>query len=430
MLGQLAKLVRRAGVLPSTDRADEDRDVTFQSLVAFSLQPRGGSDVLSSVMLDSGIEHEVFHRCSVLVDGLARRTPDIVFLAVTTDVTETIDAIFALAKASYSGAVQLMCDRDLAVSDGVKHTGQRLGLQMLPALARSFDEATVAAILEAEGLRAPRRMTPPVGLDEVLRNGWIEFWYQSKIDLRKKHLVGVEVFARVRHPRRGVLSPGPFLAGADEKSLIALNEQALVSALKTTANLSRMGVRLPLAVNVSVNALHALPVRDIIRQHQPRAANWPDLLFDVTEEQIARDIPLVHDVFARLRNVGIRLAVDDYGRGRLSLAQLRTLPFVELKLNRPFVADCSTEPTKAAICKSIIDLVHSFGNLAVAIGVEKASDLQALQRMGCDIGQGFLFGQPMPHDRFMGLVQERAMRNPPANLAQQAGMGRLDGRIR
>jgi EAL domain-containing protein (putative c-di-GMP-specific phosphodiesterase class I) len=422
MVDLIDRFVRTAGGRLSTGHAAEnaeDCDITFQSLVAFSLLHRGESDVLSAVMLDSGIAHSVFQRGAPLVAALARCTPDIMFLDVTPDTTETIDAMFALANARYPGAVQLICDRDLAMIDGVRLTGQRLGLQMLPALVRPFDEAAVAAILEAEGLRMPRDAPPADSLDNVLRNGWMEFWYQSKIDLRKKCLVGVEVLARVRHPRRGVLPPGPFLVGADEKSLIALNEQALVSALKAAASLSAMGARLRLAVNVSVNALRTLPVRDIIQEHRPSAANWPGLLFDVTEEQIASDIALVHDLISDFQDVGVNLAIDDYGRGGLSLGQLRALPFAELKLNRPFVTDCSTHRTKAAICQSVINLVHSIGSVAVAIGVEKASELQALQRMGCDIGQGFLFGQPMPHDRFLALVEERAIRQLPRRLGDR-----------
>jgi EAL domain-containing protein (putative c-di-GMP-specific phosphodiesterase class I) len=109
-----------------------------------------------------------------------------------------------------------------------------------------------------------------------------------------------------------------------------------------------------------------------------------------------------------LAHVNVKLAIDDFGRGHSSLAKLKELPFVELKLDRTFVTDCGTDKINAPLCKTVIDLAHNFGSAAVAIGIEKASDALALARMGCDIGQGFLFGQPMPEERFTSLLRERA----------------------
>ena len=98
---------------------------------------------------------------------------------------------------------------------------------------------------------------------------------------------------------------------------------------------------------------------------------------------------------------------DDFGRGYSSLVRLKELPFAELKLDRTFVTDCGTDKVNAPICKTVIDLAHNFGSLAVAIGIEKASDALALTSMGCDLGQGFLLGQPMPEERFASLLRQR-----------------------
>jgi len=84
------------------------------------------------------------------------------------------------------------------------------------------------------------------------------------------------------------------------------------------------------------------------------------------------------------------------------------LPFAELKLDRAFVADCGSDKVNAPLCKTVIDLAHNFGSIAVAIGIERASDAMALVSMGCDCGQGFLLGQPMPEERFASLSRQRA----------------------
>ena len=90
------------------------------------------------------------------------------------------------------------------------------------------------------------------------------------------------------------------------------------------------------------------------------------------------------------------------------MTKLGELPFAELKLDRAFVADCGTDKVNAPLCKTVIDLAHNYGRVAVAMGIEKAPDAMALVSMGCDFGQGFLLGQPMPEERFVSLLRQRA----------------------
>jgi len=256
-----------------------------------------------------------------------------------------------------------------------------------------------------------------VSLAEALKQNWVELWYQPKIDLRRKQLVGAEAFARVCHPDHGVLLPGTFMPGADEASTHTLAEQALVSALKSSLNLSKIGVNLRIAINVPVNCLVKLPVGEIVRHHRPQKDGWPGLVIDVTEEQIVNDIKLANDLSRKLGEYNVRLAIDDFGKAYASLTKLKELPFVEMKLDRSFVAGCGTDKVHAPLCKTVIDLAHGFGAQAVGIGLEKASDTMALVSMGCDIGQGFLFGQPMPEQRFIALLKQRVMVRPAAPSA-------------
>ena len=97
--------------------------------------------------------------------------------------------------------------------------------------------------------------------------------------------------------------------------------------------------------------------------------------------------------------------------------KLKELPFAEMKLDRSFVTGVGTDKANAPICKTVIDLAHSFGSLAVGIGLENASDAIALLSMGCDLGQGFLLGQPMPEERFIGLLKQRVMVRAPSGDA-------------
>jgi EAL domain-containing protein (putative c-di-GMP-specific phosphodiesterase class I) len=218
--------------------------------------------------------------------------------------------------------------------------------------------------------------------------------------------------------------PSAFMPGAREPSLITLSERALSQALQAGLNFAKLGLNLRMAVNIPVNALAKLNVADIVQTYKPQFEKWPGLIIDVTEEQIVTDLAFATEVTNQLQHLNVKLAIDDFGRGYSSLARLKTLPFTELKLDRSFVADCGTDKVNAPVCKTVIDLAHSFGSVAVAIGIEKASDALALVSMGCDYGQGFLLGQPMPEERFTSLLRQRAT----AKVRQDANSG-LEKRV-
>jgi EAL domain-containing protein (putative c-di-GMP-specific phosphodiesterase class I) len=403
----------RSWLRPLEDRdasaAEDIRCVEPQRPVCFVLdQEAGNAHLIASTLEVSGVDTDVFANAPAFAEGLARHTPDLVFLGVGEETDEAIDAVYALGEHAYRGPVQLMGGQAVQVMETVRRMGERHSLAMLPILQEPLDAAMIRQIVRAQKLIAAGEASGPVSLDQALKNDWIEFWYQPKIDLIRKQIAGVETFARLCHPELGTLPPGAFITGADEHSLTALTERALVSALTAATNMSRLGIHLRLAVNISVNALATLPVAEIVRKHGPKESAWRGLILDVTEEQVVADFALVKGISGPLASCNVKLAIDDFGRGHLSLPMLRQLSIAELKLDRAFVNNCAAEKTNAAICRTVVDLAHSLGSLAVGIGVEKAADVHALRSMGCDLGQGFLFGQPMPEAQMITLLRERA----------------------
>ncbi len=290
----------------------------------------------------------------------ARRTPDLVFLNIALESTDAIECVVALGKKNYSGYVQLMSSRGSAVLEHVKSIGQQQRLQMLASLKKPFETSAVLTILQDLKLGHPPALATRIELQDALRHNWIEFWYQPKIDLRKKQLVGVEAFARARHPQNGVLLPAAFMPGAKEPELIKLSELALESGLKANLASQELGVHLRLAVNIPVSALVKLAVADIVQSYRPQYEKWPGIIIDVPEEQIVTELTLASEIAKKLRPLDIYLAVDDFGRGYSSLAQVKELPFAELKLARTFIADCGTDKVNAPLCKTVIDLAHQF----------------------------------------------------------------------
>ncbi|HUD85898.1 MAG TPA: EAL domain-containing response regulator [Xanthobacteraceae bacterium] len=373
---------------------------------------------LSLILHGAGIDTVGLADGTELRSALARRAPDLIFLNIALESSEAIECVLTLGRAGYWGHIQLMSARGSAVLGHVKSIGDQHRLHMLPVLKKPFETGAILKILQELQLGDPPSLAGRLDLDEALRNRWIEFWYQPKIDLRRKQLVGVEAFARARHPINGVLMPSAFMPGASESDLIKLSEQALNDGLNANLTFAKLGVNLRLAVNIPINALVKVAVADIVQSIRPKFEKWPGLIIDVAEEQIVTDLALATDITKKLAHLDVKLAVDDFGRGYSSLARLKELPFAELKLDRAFVTDCGTDKVNAPLCKTVIDLAHNFGSIAVAIGIEKASDALALVSMGCDYGQGFLLGQPMPEERFASLLRQRAgLRGAPATAA-------------
>ena len=363
---------------------------------------------LSLVLHGSGVDTVEFPDGAAMRKAVESRPPALIFHNISLESADAIESVVALGKLRYRGAVQLMSARGAAVLEHVKAIGTQHKLQMMPVLKKPFETDTIIKIIQELKLGMPPAVAARLELDDAIKNKWIEFWYQPKIALRRKQLAGAEAYARVRHPQHGLVLAGAFTANASEAANVRLAELALESALKTSTHFSKLGVNLRLSVNIPVPALLKISVPDIVQAHHPADQKWPGLIIDVPEDQIVGDLALASELSKKLEPHNVRLAIDNFGRTFSSLAKVDELPFEELKLDRSFVADCGTDKVNAPLCKSVIDLAHNFGRYVVAVGIDKAADALALVSMGCDYGQGFLLGQPMPEERFISLLRQRA----------------------
>lgn len=282
---------------------------------------------------------------------------------------------------------------------------------------------------EAHRFSGPHAAGPAhIEIGEALRNGWLDIWYQPKIDLKRKCLAGAEALARINHPQEGMLWPVDFLPGADEDSLLALTEHVLLATLRNWTAFADAGFNLHLSINVPASALSKLPLCRLVAERRPHADAWPGLILEISEDEIVRDIEHAQGIAAALKDCGVSIAIDDFGAGYSSFSSLRALPFAELKVDGQFVKNCATDANNAAICQTAIDLAHRFGSMAVAEGVESMADLQALLVMGCDFGQGVLTSPPMPRERFLELLRQRMNRPKPA-APPRAGEAVTEGRV-
>jgi EAL domain-containing protein (putative c-di-GMP-specific phosphodiesterase class I)/FixJ family two-component response regulator len=353
--------------------------------------------------------NEVTTRCfqtaGEAVAALSEGLPAIIFLDVALKQSDAIDVIRGLGQHGFTGPVQLMSGSDIGLLEDVRRVGERHGLEMLAPLQKPFrPDAVRRAVLEA---KLKGRAVTVVDLPEAQRQGWLELWYQPKIDLRSKTFAGAEGLIRCRHPELGVLAPASFLPDASESAMRTLTEYVMLTALRDWDELAAAGVFVHIAVNSSAGALANPDLPALIRAHKPKSEKWPGLILEVTESEVVKDVALMHEIATQLRIYGIALAIDDFGEGYSSFARLRELPFAELKLDRSFVTNCAADARNAGICQTIVELAHHFGCVAVAEGIERPADLQAVHRMGCDLGQGFLLGRQRPKAQLMALLRER-----------------------
>ena len=153
------------------------------------------------------------------------------------------------------------------------------------------------------------------------------------------------------------------MPGARSRALVTLSELPSIGPRQPT--FAKLGVNLRLAVNIPVNALVKLKVAEIVQTYRAAIREVAGLIIDVTEEQIVTDLALANEMTKELQHLNVYLAIDDFGRGYSSLPGLKELPFAELKLDRAFVTDCGTDKVNAPVCKTVIDLAHNFGSIAV-----------------------------------------------------------------
>ncbi len=245
-----------------------------------------------------------------------------------------------------------------------------------------------------------------VGLIGDLRvareHGELQLFYQPKIDLATMRVAHVEALLRWQHPQLGAVSPDEFIPLAEHCGLMhEITAFVLEESLRQAGTWRAEGIDIGLAVNLSpMDLLDAsLPgrVADLLQTHRFPPAG---LILEITEGTIMRDVQSAVTTMHALRALGVRLSIDDFGTGHSSLAQLRSLPVDEIKIDKSFVSRLEAAPDDTVIVRSAIEIGHNMGLVVIAEGVEQLASLRILRELGCDMAQGYLFSRPLPAEDF------------------------------
>ena len=287
---------------------------------------------------------------------------------------------------------------------------QRADIAMYSAKARGVGHETYSASRDGHS----RARLALIGeLPEAIESGQIVVHYQPKFDLATGEVAGAEALVRWDHPQFGLLGPGAFLPLAEQTGLMRpLTLRVLSDALGQCAAWSEAGLDLPVAVNLGAPNLLDLGLPVDIHELLARWDVDPAMLqLEITETIVAADPVRVIEIMQRLGELGISLSLDDFGTGSSSLAYLRELPVQELKIDKSFILGIDEDPEAATIVQTIVELAHNLGLRAVGEGIETEEAYRLLAGCGCDYGQGFLMGRPMPASELQALA---ARANSPA----------------
>ncbi|GAA0921448.1 cyclic Di-GMP phosphodiesterase RmdB [Nonomuraea longicatena] len=276
------------------------------------------------------------------------------------------------------------------------------------AMYQAKEARTGVELYQADKDRnSPERLGLFGELRRALESGQLDLHYQPKVDLEDGRVIGMEALLRWDHPTRGRIPPAEFIPLAEQSYLMRqLTEYVIDRALAQAARWWHLGLRVQLAVNISARDLldSALPDQlavGLARYRLPPVA----IQLEVTERVLTGE--QAHETIRALAVLGVPLSLDDFGTGYSSLIRLQRLVVSEVKIDASFVTRIGESADDERIVRSIVDLVRSLGLRSVAEGVESEDIAARLRAMGCDLGQGWFYSEPMPSPEATAWLGER-----------------------
>ena len=334
------------------------------------------------------------------------RRPDVIVCDLNMPDMDGIEFLQSLNASPFAGGVILLSGEGARIMHTVRKLLSGGRLTVLGALEKPAQPDALRTLLDCWspagiGKRAARaapdfRATAAEVHEAGRERQWL-LHYQPKVDLATGLPIGVEALVRWDHPQHGIVYPDSFIGVAEDSGAIeSLTDWVLGEASAQLARWLADGLHLQVAVNVSMDNLAGAGFAERAdRIARDAGASPADLTLEITESRAMSPSPAPLESLVRLRMLRFKLSIDDFGTGHSSLAQLRDVPFTELKIDRSFVHGARSNHNIRPILEGSIGIAKRLGLVCVAEGIETAEDFQFLREIGCDVGQGYFIARPM-----------------------------------
>lgn len=317
-----------------------------------------------------------------------------------------IETIRAFAALGLESAVAIMSVEEERIIETAGMLAEVQGLRLLGTIAKPLTAEKLDTLFRKMREGAPHRsddarMAPEGDLNNAFVRQEFQLVYQPKIRMRTGKFAGVESLVRWKHPALGLFHPGSFVPLIESSEVLSasLTEFSLRESIACVGRWREAGRELRVAINLSARAFESLDLPERVNamclEHRVEP-EW--ITLELTETYVARDAIRLIDVATRLRLKGFTLSIDDFGTGQSGLSKLQKLPFNELKIDRQFVNGCSQSTTQRSVVEASLALARSLKMVSVAEGVQHRPDWDLLNRLGCDVMQGYFVARPMSEE--------------------------------